>query len=661
MKAAEVMRLYEAGQRDFSGESLRGENFKGKDLAGADFSGADIRSTNFTNANLTKTNFTHAKAGLQRRWMIGLLIGSLLVLTVSGFFSAVVGDFVALIFKFPNRVTTNTMLGWMILVIIVNFAGISYQKSLATGFTVICVNSVLAVAITLTVVFSVGLSTQVTGALSIAIAGAVVVSVTTSLSVAVVLIMVGSGVLPVALALAGLGFSYGTLRGPEYLDGALFSSVAGALLLVSVYVGWRAWKGGEQDAWICSIAVTYAAIGGTSLRGSILTDANFSQAYLSSTDFRRAVLLRTRLRGAEKLDRVRSGETYLNNSKIRELLITGNGQGQTYDHLLNLSGINLQDANLVKADFTGSNLKDGLLRGANLANASLIGTNLNCAYLQDTDLSNAKLVQTQLDEADLTGSTLTGACIEDWNITTRTKLNGIRCDYVFMRLLSDRRQDQNPHRKPDDWDKNFADGEFVDFIAPMVQTLDLYHNGKVDPRALAISYHDLQQQYPEADLEIVSMEKRGQYRDKFLLRATTSPSADLSTLHSKYFERYEHLLTLSPQALVALLMEKEEKSQMLAGLVGTAITQPKTQINKTYQGDTTVSEQGSNAPKYDLSNAQFGGGYVAGNVEGNQYGGIIHNYGPNTEDITRLLTALRDQLKPSPLTKKTTLTTSSTS
>ena len=97
MKATELLKLYEAGRRDFRGENLRGQNFKGKDLSGADFSGTDIRSANFTNANLTKANFTKAKAGLQRRWAIGLLILSFLLSGVSGLFSGYAGAIVSLI------------------------------------------------------------------------------------------------------------------------------------------------------------------------------------------------------------------------------------------------------------------------------------------------------------------------------------------------------------------------------------------------------------------------------------------------------------------------------------------------------------------------------------------------------------------------------------
>ncbi|NEP13712.1 MAG: pentapeptide repeat-containing protein, partial [Symploca sp. SIO2C1] len=280
-----------------------------------------------------------------------------------------------------------------------------------------------------------------------------------------------------------------------------------------------------------------------------------------------------------------------------------------------LRGINLQGANLVGADFTGSVLKDGTLQGADLTDAVLTVANLNETNLQDTNLSRAKLKQVQLDGADLTGATLTGAYIEDWGITTNTKLNGVRCDYVFMRLPT--KEDPNPHRKPDDWNKSFAEGEFVDFITPMVLTLDLYHNRVDDPRLIAYAWQKLVHKNPEARLELVSIEKRGDSKDKLLLKAETSPQANHSQLSAAYFDTYDYLSSLPAAAISRLLAEKDhqigrldDQISRLEGMVSMAISRPSFYA-QTYnnQGD-TMPDKSTNISINNVTGSKISG--VAG-------------------------------------------------
>jgi uncharacterized protein YjbI with pentapeptide repeats len=357
---------------------------------------------------------------------------------------------------------------------------------------------------------------------------------------------------------AGLGAGAFAVAGTVAVAGA--GAFAVSVVLFSIYISLRALKGDPKHALIRHTAVAFAAFRGTSFRSADLTDANFTEATLKSTDLRKANLTRTCWRNAEKLDRVRPGKTYLQNALLRQVLVTGLGEKQIFDQQ-NLRGVNLQKAHL----------KD----------ASFIATDLSEANLQDADLSRAKLVQTQLDQTDLTGAILTGAYIEEWNISTDTKLHGIRCDYVFMRLPPEKRPDflalpplerldENPRRKPDDWNRNFTDGEFADFIAPLVQTLDLYHNKVVDPRFIAMAFQQLKEAHPEAELEIISIEKKGKNRDKIHIKAETSPQADCSTLHADYFANLEYLQSLPPDAQQALLAERAAMIKMLAGLLGSS-------------------------------------------------------------------------------------------
>ncbi|NET58346.1 MAG: hypothetical protein F6K47_19975 [Symploca sp. SIO2E6] len=639
MKASEVLRRYKDGRRDFSGECLRGQSFKGMNLACADFSEADIRGTNFTNAHLRGAKFCGAKAGLQRRWAVFLVGVSWLLSALSGLFSIWISFLISLLFSPGNF--TNLTAAIVSLIVLAVFLIVAIRKGLAAGLGAGAGALAVAAAVTVTVTGgaagalaaqseAVAVAVTVTGgaagalaaAAAAAVAGALAAAGALSIAAAAVAaagaLAIAAAVVAAGAAAGGLagGTAIGTLAGTGALavtvTGALAGALTGALALLGVYIGWRSLKGDERDAWIRAVAIAFAAIGGTSFRNADLTDADFKEARLKSTDFRKANLTRTRWHNANKLDRARLGTSYLQDTKVRELVITGNGNNQEYDHLLNLQGINLQEANLVGANFTSSVLKDGTLQGADLTDAVLTGADLNGTNLQDTNLSRVKLKQAQLDGADLTGATLTGATIEDWGITTTTQLNGVRCDYVFMLLPT--QDDPNPRRKPDDWNKNFAEGEFAEFIAPMVRTLDLYHNKTIDPRLIAIAWQRLVEENPEAGLELVSMEKRGKSKDKLLLRAEISPQADHSQLSAAYFETYDYLSTLPPAAISRLLAEKDNQIGRLEGMVSMAISRPGFYAQTyNHQGD-TMPDKSSDIKISDVTGSTISGVAVDGST-----------------------------------------------
>jgi len=117
--------------QDYSGQNLRGRSFKGQDLTGANFTGADIRSADFSGATLVGANFSHAKAGLQRRWAILLVLVSWVLMGLSGFLSAFAGALVmSLVFyKDKNDQIAHQIAGWTIIVVLIlTFHGMWKKK-----------------------------------------------------------------------------------------------------------------------------------------------------------------------------------------------------------------------------------------------------------------------------------------------------------------------------------------------------------------------------------------------------------------------------------------------------------------------------------------------------------------------------------------------------
>ncbi|WP_236738819.1 hypothetical protein [Chroogloeocystis siderophila] len=175
------------------------------------------------------------------------------------------------------------------------------------------------------------------------------------------------------------------------------------------------------------------------------------------------------------------------------------------------------------------------------------------------------------------------------------------------------KDDPDPCRKPDNKSENFKPGDFSDFIAPIIKTLDLYRQQNIDPRAItfktldlyhhqgidpdaaAIALQQLAENHPHAGLEVVALEGRGQ--DKIRLQAKVAGNSDRAQLSAEYFANYSEIQALpynDMQALLAGIAEKDQRIRSLENMVVTAIQSHKFYAETYYNfGDTMSDNQGS--------------------------------------------------------------------
>ena len=574
--------------QDFSGQNLNGRSFRGQNLTGANFSKADIRGANFSNAILKNANFSGVIAGLPRNWLFVLILisHSLTVLSTLSSISiiSVIRYSISNYFFESNLIFISIGMAAFFASIIISakqnrlgrIAFITAVMIAICGITFAISNSILMEFKT-KIIF---LTIVVGGCLTISSISIINIALFTTLVKTLSKIFYPIVIFSALIAgFVGTIFriifrSQGTaklidLMGNPVWNWAWIDIIWGsmwswAVTIIGVYIGLLSFRGHQELALIRKLAVALSTLGSTNFYKADLENAKFENTILKNTDFRSTNLKLTCWNQAKYLHIARVENTYLKYSVVRKLLTSGLGKNKNFDRL-NLKGINAKNA------FLG--------------NASFIGTDLSEANLQDADLSNSLFVQTQLDKTDFTNATLTGAVIQDWNITTNTNFDNVKCKYVYMRVIT--RENPNPLRKPDNHKEIFERGEFGDFIKPIVDTLDLYHNQNVDPRAIAISFKQLAENNPEAQLQIVGMEVKG--NDKFLLRAKTNNIVDKSSLSADYFTIYNQIKALTQQEFKALVAEKDSRIRSLETMVTTALQRPsyyvENQINIVSQQD----------------------------------------------------------------------------
>ncbi|NEO25767.1 MAG: hypothetical protein F6K03_02420 [Kamptonema sp. SIO4C4] len=549
---------------NFSGQVLRGRSFRGQNLQGADFSHTQLHSVDFQGANLTAANFRHAQTGRTWRWTGVLLFFSLVVAGSSGLIWAGVNLLFCSMGQqlYPADILLAIALWGMV--------GLFYRITLTQGFPqgaqFLVKTGVWVVILAWATPFA------GSGGWGVALFVAAIALLTLLTTVAMTLIVAVTAALAIAItgfsaaivteAIAMVGAIAGVILGVNVLSAGwpllgeavklLVLLITGVEVALAVYGGWQALSGQSQQRWIEQLAVAVATWKGTTFQGANLTDADFAQGRLRFVDLRHSCLLRTHWHRTQ-FTLMRPGKTYLKDPVILQLVTRKRGQEQDYQRQF-LQGVNLQGANLQNANFTGAILNEAQLREANL--------------------QGAILQQTQLAGTDLTRATLTGAYLENWGVTGTTCIEDVICQYIYLRVPTP--ENPNPHRKPDNYQATFAPGEFTAFMKPITDTLDLYHTQGVDPRAIALAYKHLEDLHPEAQLQIVALEKRGL---NLLIRVKTAPVADRSQLNAEYFQNYQHFQAMAQANQRYFFSEKraneassqENRASRLAAMITTVL------------------------------------------------------------------------------------------
>lgn len=538
-------------------KNCQGRSFKGQDLTHEDFSYADIRGADFNNANLTGANFRDAKGGLPNKWVIRLFILCLIFGAIAGIFAGV-DAYVPLSYLMLSAKDARTVIP---LILILFAHGIFFLTMIRFGFQkALAVVGVLVAIVVLFIAFLSGFATNrisflapfypflsqfrlnkfftvISGETTGAEPAAIIVSVGLAIAAVIGLVALLSLVVTVAeiitqakvgyLLILGAGIiapivsGIVTRNGSDYLEstavkyGIIILSILLAIILVLIagYIALQVSREDEKYAILRQIAVAIAATGGTNFRGANLTDAHFSNATLNSTDFRTANLTRTRWHQAKKLNSARLENTILSNPAVRDLLVSGNGYQKSY------MGANLQGANLM---------------GANLNYANLQQADLTNATLQDASLEWANLKQIQGVGTDFTEAKMTGACLEAWNIDSTTNLQWVDCRFVYL-LETPKPGTDDRERRPSSGE--FAPGEFTKLFEEVLDTVDLIFNKGIDWKAFIYSFQKVQVENEGTQLEIQSIENKGD--GVMVVKLAASANADKPKIHQNFTDTYE--------------------------------------------------------------------------------------------------------------------------
>ncbi|MEM7761743.1 MAG: pentapeptide repeat-containing protein [Cyanobacteria bacterium P01_A01_bin.40] len=379
-----------------------------------------------------------------------------------------------------------------------------------------------------------------------------------------------------------------------------------------------------------------ADLSSTDLIGANLSAANLSGSNLIGADLSDANLVNTNFSGADLSDANLvntnfSGANLIGTSLNRAVLFFADFSGANLSYA-SLKRAKSSNVNFIGAVLSGTNLIEAHLRKANLSHSILIRADLSGSDLNHADLSYADLSSSDLNHADLSsanlrgvralaanfeGATLTEASIEDWNINSKTNLQNVSCNCIYIKCtyLKKTKKCFFENRIPHDSNKIFALGEFTKRYQKILETVELYFGDGIDWQVFLASFQKLQEEEKlkvedgdRALCVVQTIENTGD--GSFVIKVGVSPDTDKGEYEKSFWQKYQPMLVAKEEQIKFFREELQTKRKENTRLIGII---------------ETMAEKESS--KFTFHNPSFTGG-VSDKFEGIHLGGDIHNYAP---------------------------------
>ena len=211
-------------------------------------------------------------------------------------------------------------------------------------------------------------------------------------------------------------------------------------------------------------------------------------------------------------------------------------QGASLDRAV-LFGTNFSRANSIQTSLTNTDLFDADLTGAKLKRANLRKADLTEADLTEADLTGASLVDVQAVSTNFEGAILTGACVADWNINDSTHLDDVICEWIYLdSIVTPTGKIRFRERRPQDSQKNFANGEFLSLFQGNAEIVELVFSQGIEWAAFLDIFQQIERDLKEQTISIQAFEKKSE--QSFLIRLEVPEECNGQEIESYFQKEY---------------------------------------------------------------------------------------------------------------------------